>query len=416
MLPSMTTSKSFRATMLPSSLSFPSFRSNSNPSHDSEKSHRKTLWHKGTRHLPRGRPVAVRDLTEPKPATATTSSPTATESSVERRATSASPEQLSRDFQLQKSHTWGARVSSLIPVLTPDAVDTHPQAIHRKPLAVKMSPPQTPPPPPPYVASEADDEASSPRTKPASLEVMENNMADFHLQDSPPRAEIRGVPPIPQSEPPEIPEFEFSFSTHQTPEILAPIPPSPEIHRATLTKQQPVKQPEARRTSGTDSENETSKQSKLQKDNRKSRPRSSSLFQPKLSEPQQGNVHPQQTSPIPEPRGRRSISAQTSLAPSGSGTLAPNSRSASSHDGSQSPTRGKLRRSWLPGGGRSRSNSEANSGAKSEAWVLSEETHAEYNPSFLRNGEKVFQAKLFIPNFAPFEHIPNLPVGARTVE
>lgn len=278
-------------------------------------------------------------------------------------------------------------------MLTLDTTDTHP--ILRKPLAYKMSPPQTPPPPPPppYVASEADDEVSSPKTRPIAQEDLENNVAALHLQEIP-QAEIRQVLPESQLEAPEIPEFSFSFSAHQTPQILAPIPPSPEIPRATLTNQEPAAQTGARRASGTDSDGESPKQARLQKENRTSRSRSSSLFQPKLSEQQSqsGNVHPGQQSPILEPRGRRSISAQASLAPSGSGSLALNSRSASSHDGSQSPTRGKLRRSWLPGGGRSRSNSvDVNNANKSEAWIMSEETQADYNPSILKNGEKVYE-------------------------
>jgi hypothetical protein len=82
------------------------------------------------------------------------------------------------------------------------------------------------------------------------------------------------------------------------------------------------------------------------------------------------------------------------LAPSGSGSLGPTSRSASSHEGSQSPSRAaKVRRSWLPGGGRSRSNSEVSNVVKSEAWVMADETQAEYNSSLLRNGEKVTQTQ-----------------------
>ena len=65
----------------------------------------------------------------------------------------------------------------------------------------------------------------------------------------------------------------------------------------------------------------------------------------------------------------------------------PSPRSNASN--SQSPSRGRLRRSWMPGG-RSRSNSEE-VGKKStmQAWVMTEETASEYNPTFLRNGEKV---------------------------
>ncbi|KAG6013602.1 hypothetical protein E4U41_005022, partial [Claviceps citrina] len=67
----MTSSKSFRATILPSSFSFPSFRSrcssDSRPSRDSGHSRdstpdahkpRKLPWQKASLHLPRGRRVA----------------------------------------------------------------------------------------------------------------------------------------------------------------------------------------------------------------------------------------------------------------------------------------------------------------------------------------------------------------------
>lgn len=58
-----------------------------------------------------------------------------------------------------------------------------------------------------------------------------------------------------------------------------------------------------------------------------------------------------------------------------------------------SPSRGRLRRSWLPGM-RSRSNSIDPTGThgangKSVAWVMSDGSNAEYNHSFLVNGDKV---------------------------
>lgn len=427
MLPSMTTSKSFRASMLPASLSFPSFRStsntdcnansnsNSHPSPDPEKSKRRSLWHKGTTHLPMRRPLPARDLKEEsKSATATTPAPAATNLTKEQREQQGqqeqrdpSPAQPLPSPHFQKSPSWGLRLSSLVPLLTPDTADTHPVSVNRKPVAVNMIPPPQTPPPPPYVASEAEDERSGSRSRTTtSVEASGSAEAAVDPQESPRaqiRAQIRTVPPIPESEPPEVPEFAISFSTHQTPEILAPIPPSPDSRHAALTKQEPAIQLDTWRVSGAaDNENESQKQAKLQKDNYKPRPRRNSLFQPKLPESQPGNVYPRQMSPNPESRGRRSVSGQMSLAPSGSVSLAPNSRSASSHDGSQSPTRAKLRRSWLPGGARSRSNSEVTSGVKPEAWILSDDTHAEYNPSFLKNGEKVTRKHFSNPPLAHF--------------
>ncbi|OAA48771.1 hypothetical protein NOR_02021 [Metarhizium rileyi] len=389
----MTTSKSIRASMLPFpfSLSFPSFRSHANPRTDPEKPRRRALWPKGTAHLPRGgSPTPARDLKEePTRAAATTSTADATNLTKEQQE--ASPAQPTSQPQLRDSHSWAARTSSLTPVLTPDTAGSPPAPIRRKPVGLKMSPPLTPP-PPPYVASEAEDEARGSRHEcSVGLDELGDAVAATHLQQLP-RAEIRTVPPEHEFEYTEVdPELAFSFSTHQTPEILAPIPPSPDARHATLAKQEAATRNEAWQLDGAaDNEGESLNQSSLQQDNHNSRSRSSSLFQSaKLSEPQPIYMSSRPTSPIPESRGRGSLSAQTSLAPSGSGSLAPHSRSASSHEGSQSPTRAKRRRSWLPGGGRSRSNSEVSNGPKSEAWVLSDETQVEYNSQFLKNGEKV---------------------------
>ncbi|KHN99923.1 uncharacterized protein MAM_01847 [Metarhizium album ARSEF 1941] len=409
----MTTSKSFRASMLPSSLSLPSFRSTSradcnsksnansdaSPPRHAEKSKRRTLWHKGTAHLPLSTgntPSPAVDVKEPNSAAATTSAPGATDLS--KHPPAASPTQPPPNTRLRKSRSWGHRISSFVPLLTPDTADTH--LGYRKSVALSnMMSPQTPPPPPPYVASEVEDEASSSRKKSKpirSLGASGNDVAALHLQESPraqTRPKARPVPPIPESEPPKIPEFAISLSDDQTPEILVPTPPSPDLQYVALTKQEPAAQPGAWTDSdaaANRNEAQKQKQPKLQKETRKPRPRSNSLFQPKVPEPQPSiNVHPRQTSPMSEPRGRRSVSGQTSLAPSGSASLAPNSRSASSHDGSRSPTRVKLRRSWLPGGARPRSESEVTNSVKPEAWIMSEETRVEYNPSFLKNGEKV---------------------------
>jgi hypothetical protein len=97
-------------------------------------------------------------------------------------------------------------------------------------------------------------------------------------------------------------------------------------------------------------------------------------------------------SPI-EPRGR-SVSAQPPMASNRnvSAAAATDSRPGSS-GGSQSPTRenekrGRLRRSWFPGG-RSRSNSQdMRSAPTSTAWTLGP-NKADYNTSFLDKGERV---------------------------
>ncbi|KAJ4164251.1 hypothetical protein LMH87_005932 [Akanthomyces muscarius] len=68
----------------------------------------------------------------------------------------------------------------------------------------------------------------------------------------------------------------------------------------------------------------------------------------------------------------------------------PSSRGPSPKRTNQSPNRGRLRKSWMPGG-RSRSNSiEVSSpNAKMQAWIMTDENTSEYNPTFLKNAEKV---------------------------
>ncbi|OTA89698.1 hypothetical protein M434DRAFT_398413 [Hypoxylon sp. CO27-5] len=141
---------------------------------------------------------------------------------------------------------------------------------------------------------------------------------------------------------------------------------------------------------------ETKSSPRLQKEQRR---RSSSVTSSahKSSHSQTG-LAPRQSSPTPEGRVR-SVSAHppTTQSDPPSGNLAVStpitavSRPGSSN-GSQSPTRdgerrGRLRRSWLPGG-RSRSHSRGHSKAHtSAAWILGQ--NADYNTSFLANGEKV---------------------------
>ncbi|KAL7628208.1 hypothetical protein AAE478_002407 [Parahypoxylon ruwenzoriense] len=110
------------------------------------------------------------------------------------------------------------------------------------------------------------------------------------------------------------------------------------------------------------------------------------------------NLVPRQSSPTPESR-IRSVSAQPptnrSDPPPGNLTVSTTAVGVSrpgSSNGSQSPTRdserrGRLRRSWLPGG-RSRSHSRGQTkAASSAAWILGQ--NSDYNTSFLSNGEKV---------------------------
>jgi hypothetical protein len=173
------------------------------------------------------------------------------------------------------------------------------------------------------------------------------------------------------------------------PQIMAPIPPSPEMHRAVLAPQEPMVPPPPPPTAPVEHTG------KLRKENPDARRRSGSLQHiANGGEPPVQGLKKRTTSPAPD-RGRRSSSVQSPTVRNSNSksrvvstplSIRP---SSSKGDVSQSPTRGRLRRSWLPGG-RSRSNSvEVSNANDSSAWVLSDDTRAEYNVSLLKNGEKV---------------------------
>ncbi|KAI6368653.1 hypothetical protein MCOR25_004608 [Pyricularia grisea] len=125
---------------------------------------------------------------------------------------------------------------------------------------------------------------------------------------------------------------------------------------------------------------------------------------------------PRQVSPSPEPqRGRRSVSAHPSpgskivksrtegpqstqaSTPATSRPQSANSRAQSAHSGERkpahghSPSRGRLRKSWLPGsrGKEAPDHGPAAQGSNSAAWILGPDSKAEYGTSYLSNGEKV---------------------------
>lgn len=66
----------------------------------------------------------------------------------------------------------------------------------------------------------------------------------------------------------------------------------------------------------------------------------------------------------------------------------PRPMSKQSNDGGDS--RGRLRRSWLPGKSSSGSK-ELKKMSASKAWILSADNQADYNTVFLANNEKVFR-------------------------
>ncbi|KAI1180591.1 hypothetical protein F4777DRAFT_585466 [Nemania sp. FL0916] len=146
---------------------------------------------------------------------------------------------------------------------------------------------------------------------------------------------------------------------------------------------------------------ETKPSPRLQKHQRR---RSSSLnTSPRSHARSSSNMLAQQASPPPDGRGRSS----SAHPPTARSTADPESRVAaaaaavatasaprpSSSHGSQSPSRdsdrrGRPRKSWLPGGRRSRSQStDARQPNVAGAWILGQ--NSDYNTAFLANGEKV---------------------------
>lgn len=313
----------------------------------------------------------------------------------------------------RKARTWSNRISTFLPsLITNDTDSQHTGSVRRKPVSGSIS--SLPPPPesapPPYHLVDPHSPQSPARNEPimnpvmsptisssASTPILPSRPDSGHYQ----RSSLSSMsPPLIET---QIPTSSFSGQYPSHPQIMAPTPPSPEIRRATLLKQQePAARAGTQRSStstveSSPTDTSSPRQGKLQKENTENRSRRNSLNQPKI-----GQAHSDlQTAVSGQPteqRGRRVASAQTpplaldpkvsriSSLPLGADKAAP------SDGGSQSPSRGRLRRSWLPGGGRSRSNSVEVTGKgknSSLAWVLSDDTQAEYNTSFLKNGEKV---------------------------
>lgn len=286
---------------------------------------------------------------------------------------------------LEKTKSWSNRLTALLPSLIINETDS----ISRKPISSLPPPPASAPPPPPYNLHDPKgampgDVENVPPPLPGRPQKLPVSASTPTLQMD----AIRSAPAVPN------------------PQIMSPIPPSPEMKRATLIKQAPPlkvpSQSSPQQAAGAPQLDEAPKANKLQKDSGENRPRHNSLQQPgpNANFP---NLHPLSGAGS-EARGRRSVSAQHPGGPAQGGPLGNTTRvstlptllpsaAASPQErtgSSQSPSRGRLRRSWLPGG-RSRSNSTdmSQQGAKPYAWVISEGAQAEYNPAFLRNGDKV---------------------------
>jgi hypothetical protein len=114
------------------------------------------------------------------------------------------------------------------------------------------------------------------------------------------------------------------------------------------------------------------------------------------SRQQPNRLQPRRVSPSPAPRGRSS-SAQPlatgnethQMATTPGGSPRPESLNSSNGSPPRAAEKGKLRRSWLPGG-RSRGNShDAGKNHPSLAWIISAENRVDYNVAYLIKGEKV---------------------------
>lgn len=127
-----------------------------------------------------------------------------------------------------------------------------------------------------------------------------------------------------------------------------------------------------------------------------SRKRSSSAHPRPIAETQNGRnkLQPSRrpSSPSVTPRPRSS-SAHSHVNHTRTVSTPVDHRPLSKHS-NDGDNRGRLRRSWLPGG-RSRSASkDLKKMAPNKAWIMSQDNHVDYNTQFLTNGEKVIPASV----------------------
>lgn len=318
-----------------------------------------------------------------------------------------------------KSRKWGERLSSLLPMLTSSPTGhSVSSSIRRKPVALttpdKVSPTETATPPPPYdehdlKPSPTLDPLDTPVTTdsergptPPSVSVSESNSGnDFRLSNG------FALPPLSvdvlQSATMPILRTEMAHSAlgiEEHPQIASATSSSP---NADFESQVPVLQELApqgstsRNGSTDESSGELRGPRKLRKNSGSpKRPRANS-YQPGPSVPLPG-IRASSAMPPADMRGR-SVSSHPNLSVTEVGAPPPmppppvprpTSRGPSPKNGSQSPSRGRIRKSWMPGG-RSRSNSVdvMSPAAKMQAWIMTEENTSEYNPSLLKNAEKV---------------------------
>ncbi|KAK2037284.1 choriogenin Hminor [Colletotrichum somersetense] len=327
----------------------------------------------------------------------------------------------SRPLNKRKSRSWGNRLSSLFPSLIVQPTDqppAQPQAaqpqlqqhlpIHRKPL------PDDPPVSPPF-DSPPSYTTDNPTVRPMTSSVLGLGIAAptlDSLDPPPPPPPSDAPPPVPGkiAHAPTYPPAISSHSATQHPLISPPQPPSPTTPSMMAAPVPPAEAlppvpsklrkdknlptpPTNNASSRVVSQPETASSTKLKKENPEPKKRSNSFLENRISSfPILGVRAP---SPGPDARGRSTSAhppgARTNTGSSSSQTTLQNPGSNESPSPTRDDRRGRLRRSWLPGGGRSRSNSQDVTAAikNSQAWVLSPDTPGEYNTSFLLNAEKV---------------------------
>ncbi|KAF7546632.1 hypothetical protein G7Z17_g8294 [Cylindrodendrum hubeiense] len=449
-MPNMTSSKSFRASIIPSVL-----RSNTDPESSSTSSStsaaaasnsepRKKLWHKSsTIDLSHMRDSGSRDAVQPGNSaphmqqndaasgaantnTNTTTTTTTTTGTAAAGNGKNLPPQPRPAASNRKSKTWGNRLSMLLPsLMLPSTTETAPP-VPKQPTTA----PTTAPPPPP-VAAASQTPISTPTSAPAATPALTKSSTPTDNSPASSSPSIVELPTIrmtddddynlgfaqpskssPQGSPPTLATYPAQDSdaldisrSGNNPQIMAPIPPSPEMSRVALSPPTipppdvpppdvpPPAVPVAAEESPAEQNTDSIKVGKLRKENPDARRRSSSLQHLAGELPAMIGHKIRTDSPGPERRGRpASIAQSPSNRGSPSSSRVPSSNlnpRPGSSKGAESPSRGRLRRSWMPGG-RSRSNSVDVSGqSAANAWVLSDDTHAEYNASYLKNAEKV---------------------------
>ncbi|PFH59361.1 hypothetical protein XA68_12469 [Ophiocordyceps unilateralis] len=268
------------------------------------------------------------------------------------------------------------------------STDPQPRVLRRKPPPAPMSQPDISPvshdsPELPTLPSRPASDASVKTEDLDSPSAQTQSSASLSLRQS-------------STAPSDIPNFSLSsLDKAQTPSSTTPSPES----QPTDTAKPAKRRNSIAKSAFSSLADYSSRPARLQKGLSQMRRRSTSLHQqPLICEPSPDTM-PSPVSPVTGLRGRRSFSAQPSstVTPDAPGLCVtpPPSRNPPSRSpkggSSQSPSRGRIRRSWFPGAGRSRSNSKDPAKRKnSYAWVMSDDPiPAEYSTSFLQKGEKV---------------------------